>query len=546
MAADWTPLQDNANADIARALERCGDAAVVVIGDLSGIQRFIYAVAGPESSGGGIARRLRARSIQLSALSNSFALNAVDTAGAGRECILSTSGGNFMLLLPAAGFDAADFRRRAEEWLWSRTWGELWLNLGVSDPFAPEAAGLPQALAQASQDLAARKAAPWTQIIAGRTPSYGGAYECPVFDVAFDAECRSCHKLPVTQPNADFCPMCEQQTRLARAVVRDAGAVGTPMSLQPSGGLEVFGGHVAVATGAGDFTVSTFAPTYEEMDQAPGEGLEADDTADFDALAAAALGAEKIAVLAVDVDNLGLLMSDPGRPFADTLALSRALSDFFGARLLQRHVMGSPPCYLFYAGGDDVMLLGPWDRVLDLACALREDFHATFGPIGDSLGLRRPLTISAGVAIDAPHTPISDVAARAHEYLEDAKDAGDPRGDRIKVGAVCCGWETCGELLEFAQELSRRTELPAGGDDGHVSRGFVHSLYDIMDLCDQWLEQGAPEGLRYKGLLVGAMERNKIPVDVRDILGKLLLSGGRETTRAFRLCLDWVSLAGRG
>ena len=546
MAADWTSLRANAEADIALALQQCGDAAVVVIGDLSGIQRFIYAVAGPDSSGGGIARRLRARSIQLSALSYSFALDAVEGAGVGRECILTTSGGNFMLLLPAGSFNSSDFRRRAEQWLWSRTWGELWLNLGVSGPFTPDLTGLPSALAQASTDLAARKATPWMDVIAEHVPSYGGAYESSVFNVAYDAECRSCHKLPITIAGADFCPMCQMQNTLARKVVRAAGAVGTPMSLGSSGDLEVFGGRIGVATDGGDFTVDTFAPTYAEIVQPPGEDEEETHTADFDALAAAALGADKIAVLAVDVDNLGLLMSDQGRPFADTLALSRALSEFFGARLLQRHVMAFPPCYLFYAGGDDVMLLGPWDRVLDLACALREDFHATFGAIGESLGLRRPLTISAGVAIDAPHTPISDVAARAHEYLEDAKDAGDPRGDRIKVGAVCCGWETCGELLEFAQELSRRTELPAGGDDGHVSRGFVHSLYDIMDLCDQWLEQGAPEGLRYKGLLVGAMERNKIPVDVRDILGKLLLSGGRETTRAFRLCLDWVSLAGRG
>ena len=546
MAADWTSLRENAEADIALALQHCGDAAVVVIGDLSGIQRFIYAVAGPDSSGGGIARRLRARSIQLSALSFSFALNAVEGAGVGRECILTTSGGNFMLLLPAASFNSSDFRRRAEQWLWSRTWGELWLNLGVSSPFKPELAGLPSALAEASVDLAARKATPWTEIVAGNTPSYGGAYESPVFNVAYDAECRSCHKLPVTAPNAELCPMCQAQNTLARKVVRAAGSVGTPMRLGPSGDLEVFGGRIGVATDGGEFTVDTFAPTYAEIGLPPGEDEEETHTADFDALAAAALGADKIAVLAVDVDNLGLLMSDQGRPFADTLALSRVLSEFFGARLLQRHVMAFPPCYLFYAGGDDVMLLGPWDRVLALACELREDFQGVFEPLRARLGLARPLTISAGVAIDAPHTPISDIAASAHGYLEDAKDAGDPRGDRIKIGGVCCGWETCAELLEFARELSRRTELPAGADTGHVSRGFVHSLYDIMDLCDQWLEHGVPEGLRYKGLLVGAMERNKIPVDVRDMLGRLVLSGSRETTRAFRLCLDWVSLAGRG
>ena len=56
---------------LSEAREARGDQAILLVGDLSGIQQFIYAVAQPESAEAGIARRLRARSLQLTALSQS-------------------------------------------------------------------------------------------------------------------------------------------------------------------------------------------------------------------------------------------------------------------------------------------------------------------------------------------------------------------------------------------------------------------------------------------------------------------------------------------
>jgi len=551
----WCKNLEEARTAADTAGKACGRSAVLIVGDLSGIQRFIYSVAEPEAAAGGIARRLRARSLHLSVLCLATCRYLCHEFSVPEGGVLSSSGGNFMLVAPAQRLDSSAlnrFRAYVEKWLWSNTWGELCLNVGNSKPFdVSDQASFGQALSEAYQDLATRKARPWSHIAGQQVALEDGCFEGSTFGVAYGRECASCRRLPALANEGDddaqrLCRMCHEQSKVGQSIVK--GSCGIRFVDPDEGDLSVLGCDIRVVQDAGgaDDVPPTYAPTFEELGVPLPEGAESSDVADFDAHAERALGANKIAVLAADVDNLGIAMSAPNIGFEKKLALSRALTDFFGDRLVREHVgagNGSTPCYLFYAGGDDVMVLGGWDRVLELAGELQYDFQNVFESISNELGLDLPLTISAGIAIDGPHTPVPDIAARAHGYLERAKESGEPRGNRIQVGDVCCSWGVYRRLLKVAWYLHQRTELPES-DDNAVSRTFLHSLYGVVDLCDQYIHHGTPEGLRYKALLVAAMERNDVPPDVRELFNALLCADS-EFTRAFRLCLDWVSLAGR-
>lgn len=554
ISLDWKHARSEVTRRLVEAAEGLHEPALVVVGDLSGIQQFIYAVAQPEATGHRTAVRLRARSLQLSTLCYSFCHHLCHRHGLDPACMLSVSGGNFIQLLPASSAQDGlldDFLHQAEAWLWSRTWGELCLHVGVSEPLDDLSTGGWEALQEAYTDLHRRRLQSWSQTAFTTTElPHGGRYVPPLFVAQHhDDECSSCRRLPVAAGDT-LCTMCTSQTEWGHRIVRGrlgGLAVKLTRGLHPSA-LEVFDGYIleADADDDGAHAVCTYAPTYEDVSAVPlpDEGVTSQSTATFEAIAAQATGAAKLAVLAIDADNMGWVMSQRYGGLHDNLTLSRTLNEFFGEHLVRRFVAQPPHCYLLYSGGDDIVLAGPWDRVIALACSLEAEFQAAFEPIRQTLGLPTPLTISGGIAIDAPTTPISDFAHSAHQHLQQAKDAGNPRGNRVQIGAIGCSWDTCRTLVEVARELHRRTELPAT-DDESISPSFVHQLYQVMELCDQWVRDGRPEGLRYKGLLVASMRRHEVPGAVEAMLSQHLMHAGKDTAAAFRLCLDWVSLAGR-
>ncbi len=170
------------------------------------------------------------------------------------------------------------------------------------------------------------------------------------------------------------------------------------------------------------------------------------------------LGKPFLAVLKADVDRLGFLfgfgLRDPHDLKKDraTLShyasLSRMLDLFFTGYLQERLRHDYPHTYTVYAGGDDLLLIGPWRQMIALATDLREQFRRY-------VGSNPNITLSAGLALCKANQPLNRTVWEAEERLEQAKDANDGERDRVSLlDDQPVTWSELSPLLAKAETLN--------------------------------------------------------------------------------------------
>lgn len=131
-------------------------------------------------------------------------------------------------------------------------------------------------------------------------------------------------------------------------------------------------------------------------------------------------GFEKLGVLRMDVDNLGEIFKK-GLGKKATVArlstLSFQISLFFEGWI--KHICESGDFYEYvysvYSGGDDIFLVGPWDRMPDLAMKIKNDFSKY-------TGYHPQITLSGGLSFIGGKYPIYQAADDAKDALDVAKD----------------------------------------------------------------------------------------------------------------------------
>jgi len=127
-----------------------------------------------------------------------------------------------------------------------------------------------------------------------------------------------------------------------------------------------------------------------------------------------------------------------------------------------------PTIYINYSGGDDLLLIGPYDDIMEFSKEFREKFK--------SFTCKNPsITLSAGINITDAKFPIGKAAIQADEFLEASKNCGSDK-DKITLFNDVVKWEENGisrgyyDLLEFGQDLENYTNA----DD--LSRGMIYTF----------------------------------------------------------------------
>lgn len=208
-----------------------------------------------------------------------------------------------------------------------------------------------------------------------------------------------------------------------------------------------------------------------------GEGL------DFDEIAALSDGDDLIGVLKMDVDHLGTIFAVGVQPPSPSriAELSGRMDAFFSAwlqnrcRLLTKEWQEQLPddderkglvdnaFYILYAGGDDLMIIGPWNLTLVLAQCIRDDLTRYCGDNPN-------MTISAGIIFVKPKFPIHRFSVLAGEALEQSKDGGR---NRITAFNATVSWDAYKQALDFGKELAQAIESK------EMPRTFVHFLWHL-------------------------------------------------------------------
>lgn len=233
-------------------------------------------------------------------------------------------------------------------------------------------------------------------------------------------------------------------------------------------------------------------------------------------------GIEALGILKADIDYLGLLLAGGLEEKSFTISrlstLSRQLNFYFGLYLpyLFSTEERYREIYTVFAGGDDLFLIGPWNSIIELAFHLQKSFAAYV--------CHNPeITLSAGISLQKPHTPLDHLAAAAEAALKQSKDGGR---NRLTLFDETVTWPEMAEMLKIKETLQLWLEQQ------WINNAMLYRLHELMALA------GAEKRLvknnniylknlscvKWRALLAYAVERNV----AKDLKGEMR----QETVRA--------------
>jgi CRISPR-associated protein Csm1 len=168
------------------------------------------------------------------------------------------------------------------------------------------------------------------------------------------------------------------------------------------------------------------------------------------------------------------------------------LENFFSGWLQTELRERFPYLYTVYSGGDDLLIIGPWDHVIDFAAALNREFNRYV--CGNP-----NITLSAGIALANPHTPVFSATRQADHLLEESKNAGR---NRLTVFGATMEWGQVPAILGQARQLA---EWMRGGV---VPVSFGHRLLRYSTFHRRYKETHDSEYLRFLPMLKYDIARN--------------------------------------
>ncbi len=521
-----------------------GEKFVLVGGDLSGIQKYIFGLE--KSHGAGVAKILRARSFQLQALTRSVTLALLDELGLSPVARVMDAGGRFVLLLPctrAVLEQLPGFEARVQEWFFARFSGRLALNLVYAQRLTEQDFGQEQfrdVLEGLWDRLEVRKMRKFDRVLASGAPPVRlageyGSTACAVCGLNPTSAAASDRYARAYERTLDICAACAEQIMdIGRKLPRPENRF---LVLTRRDGLELFGGirmrfagtvdhhdrdaleilnfrdrkahaHLALAGYLPLFTAQDVERwEREERKSKDDEPVQAGEPKTFGHLAVEARVADAdglrgkafLAAFKADVDNLGLVF---GLGLHDKLSisrfagLSRLLNLFFSEALVDCIKREFPDIYVVFAGGDDVFLLGPWTDVVLFAQSLEQMFRRFVGENPD-------LSLSAGIAVAKPMLPARSVAQAAEDLLDQSKryarnaKAGGRTKNAFTLFGVTGGWEAYPKLLEAGRWIEGLVL------EHKMTIGLAMRLLGYADDC-RALCAGEPVSVR-KGLYLAHM-----------------------------------------
>lgn len=185
-------------------------------------------------------------------------------------------------------------------------------------------------------------------------------------------------------------------------------------------------------------------------------------------------GNTNLGILRMDVDGLGKRITEGFKSIEQYKTFSNRLKDFFEdeTKKIQRESAFKPYLNIIYAGGDDLFVVGRWDKVIDFAERIHLETKERFGSDG--------ISISGGVAIVQPKFPI----AKAAELAGEAEDAAKHFHDGEK-NAFCLLGKTVSWNQEFDYVKSFKQQFVTLIKEYDLSKGILHKLMLYSSIADR-------------------------------------------------------------
>lgn len=442
--------------DIRREIENRKEKKYLVVGgDISGIQDFIYTITSK-----GALKYLRARSLFLELMVEDVVAEIIHRLGLTRANIIFSGGGRFYILAyntEEAKNQIAEIAKRVNRWLFDNFWGKLyfaieWVEISGEElsKFRSEGKSIWELI---NRKLKVRKLRKFLDV-AGE----GDLIENYIPDSGNFGECDVC-KVPAVLRDVEdvkVCQNCGEFLVMGKEILKADGFIRLKETDEEIKYSLPFSCFVPVRIGElSDYPEDS--EIYVRDIEAAGIEIAAkfnlipisigryyarrDDGSvkEFDELAKCATGAKKLAVLRMDVDDLGKVFSiglKDNETISRMATLSRFINHFFKNcidLICAGEERGDAPrikgkkqkkdVVVVYAGGDDLFIVGAWDDVFELTFEIQDLFRKYVGENPN-------ITISAGYAIFDPKFPLYRMAEITGKREETAKDEG------VEIGKI--------------------------------------------------------------------------------------------------------------
>ena len=478
----------------------------LIYGDVSGIQRYLHSITTSKA-----AKSLRGRSFIVQLLTDGLARCIVRTMNLPPCNILFAGGGHFWIFAPDKRMKVlGDQIEELDLWLNEWSGGSLGFCIGQCTANGIDLAQKQMAIIwdQAMMDLHTNKSRRLRRLgKANRNRIFGVRPVLPT-----SRPCESCGTdVERFEPDVErTCDPCSQAINLGGALPRAVFLTRGSRRYYQHANAFSKGGRGSVWFGGplqAGYRLSTQCPESSSMDRsdlavyhlgtslaplppmqnaplgiwpvahnAPLKGIESADPVPvtYDEMAAGSAGMPRLGVLRADVDNLGSIFrqgftreeSSISRLASLSWHLTLFFSGYLGS-LIESESALSNSVQVVFSGGDDLFIVGAWDRLPALAARIRVEL-CEFAAGNPSI------TISAGIAVGGPNDPVSRLAVDAADAEDRAKYFSHRvNGGRTKKDAICIlGRTLAWSELSVAAALARDLSVLVRGESAGYFDGF--------------------------------------------------------------------------
>ncbi|HHT9145916.1 MAG TPA: type III-A CRISPR-associated protein Cas10/Csm1 [Candidatus Wunengus sp. YC61] len=537
---------------------------MLIAGDLSGIQKFIFEIG--SSNPKKLSKILRGRSFYLSLLTEVASIKILRRLDLPISCRIMNAGGRFVLIVPNTPFaneEVVKLQKEIDTWFYQRFLGKLSLNIAYGVTLSGEdfsSARFSQKYKELGQAVELSKKKRFLDIVMNNEGMIDGAMQKAFASLQRDKDaCEFCKIYPMER-DEKRCQMCTDSEKLGEELVSqpflylydvegkgDFDLLGYSLSFKSRGDewilLEKIGDEESNKNeGFIRRYISNYIPEKKDSlidlnNEHPDEGntlcrycgspckLEKNDKEGipprrqlvskyltFQCISASTvrnnegIGVDHLAVIKADVDDLGFIFHKGlGEAFSISryASLSRMLNYFFTGWLIQEIKEHFPMTYTVYAGGDDLLLITPWEDALMLGSQIGMKFKSFVGGNAN-------LTISMGINLMRPGSPVKLATKGADDNLNKSKEADEKSS--ITVFNTTVPWDELPVLEKFMSALNNAFIKE------EVNTSF---LYRLLKYHEMYLssERGIIEGLKFHSLMTRDVRRN---IEKKDKSGSII------------------------
>lgn len=454
----------------------------LICGDFWGIQKFIFEGLSSKNA----AKVLRAKSAFVELFTEYIARYVCHTVGIGEEHIISQNAGKFEILSPKKA-DIERIQERLDRYFIDNFYGMSGMSVCMVKT-SSKAVGSEDEYRSLRDDVS--EAVEASKFIKFSLPKRDPLMEEYDTDIDNQSLCRVCNIRKIAHAKEESCSICERFTMLGKLLAIDS--VQEEVS-EKEAGIESSYFDDFTAALALDERIKSYI--QYEYDKSANQRI----PASFETLAQASCGGDKkqgvktLAVLKADADHMGRFIreSDVTAGFENFEDFSKGMDAFFSLHIAALMREKYPDTYTVFGGGDDLFIVGAWDEVL----ALAREVHESFG-----IYVKGQLSLSMGIALAKPSTPISYLAEHTEHLLEESKRIDDKK-DALSMFGETVKWKdyiACHDLL-----------LPALESQHQVTELRTAWLYRVLELADMGKK------VKYEGSITDTIWRSKLNYTIR-------------------------------